>query len=628
MAAIPISPRPNMPRYRSGSLEQSRLEHERQLCKWRDQILTQGASELENYRDFQDAERLIDYISGNVWDANRPAYRSKFYDNQIADQRREALAALSDIRPTLDIGCKVPAYKHDGEIANGYVRHLWDSEDLDLKLVRWLDHALFGTGFMKHTAYAPGCFNFMACGLDHAFPILMEEDDVQSAAAFVYRAYKSLSYFIDAFGAEKCKGLEHESVAISRNLGSQQGQYTRPNSIPEYSWSAMSPAMKRRMAMRNGPTRQAAGTHTPFPILELIEIYSDDWTLNEFGKDVIVQHPDLPLEDHNYHYIVEPGRRLFPRKRLTVFAGDRVMYDGPSPFWHGQYPFTMLQLNPCVWSPGGISKYRDLIPLARSLSRIGAGVDECVVRALNGTFLTKRGAIPEAVWDAFQPGKPGQKIILNPIANPMTDFREMTSPALPPQVDMWMRFLVDSIKRRSGSVDIQGLSKKKQAPGGDTIAQMQEAQSGPFRLEGRYTEAALKRCGAQMISNIFQYTSCENRMEVLGGEGMSQQDFDWYSDSMVPAAAPREDHWKKFPMNIKQGSMHGNAKFITKQTALLLSREGKLSMEGLYEVLEFPLNVEIEKNRLAQEHQQGIGVAPPKGRTARTSRGQRNGSPI
>ena len=50
--------------------------------------------------------------------------------------------------------------------------------------------------------------------------------------------------------------------------------------------------------------------------------------------------------------------------------------------------------------------------------------------------------------------------------------------------------------------------------------------------------------------------------------------------------------------NIKQGSMHGNAKFITKQTALLLSREGKLSMEGLYEVLEFPLNVEIEKKRL------------------------------
>lgn len=600
------------------------------MIRWRDDIIRQGVSELESCRDFQDAERLIDYISGNVWEQNRPAYRSRFYDNLIADQRIEALASLSDIRPTLKIGCKVEAYKKDSEIANAYIGHLWSREDLDLKLVSWLDHALFGTGFLKHTAYSPGFFNFTAHGLDHVIPVLMEDGDLQTSAAVVYRAYKSVSYFIDLFGAEKCVGLERETVALSRNLGSGNEAYQRPDSIPEYTWSAMSPAMKRRMAMRNGPTRSQGGSYTPFPILELVEIYSDDWTMNDSPNDVLVKHPELPLDDHNYHYIVQPGRRLFPRKRLTVFAGDRVMYDGPAPFWHGLYPFTMLQLNPCVWSPGGISKYRDLIPLCRSINRIGAGVDEAVMRALNGTFLSKRGALPEAAWDAFQPGKPGQKILMNPIANPATDFREMTSPALPPQVDMWLRYLVDDIKRRSGSVDVQGLSKKKQAPGGDTIAQMQDAMSGRFRLEGRYVESAIKRCGYQVVSNIFQYTTLDHRMEVLGGDGVSMSDFDEYAGSMVPWSSPKEDYWKLFPLNIEQGSMHGNNKFVTKQTALLLSREGKISMEGLYEVLEFPLSVEKEIQRLAKEHQAGIGTPPQKGagRTPRTTRSARNGGAI
>ena len=285
-----------------------------------------------------------------------------------------------------------------------YVRHLWWRHNLDMELVTLVDHALFGTGFLKQVA-SPNNFLFSSHGPDTVIPVQCN-GKLQDSSAVCYRTYKSLAYFQNSFGPEKCIGLERQSMKLAQTLGTDR--YTRPDGIPEYSWNSLSPRFKRRVSMRNAPIQQQAGSYTPFPIIELMEIYYDDWSINEFDHPVWVHHPDLTADEHNYHYIVPPGCRLYPRKRLMVFAGDRIMYDGPSPFWHGLYPFTMLQLNPCVWSPGGISKYHDQIPLVRSINRVGAGIDESVMRALNGTWVAKRGAIPEKVWDAFMPGKPGR----------------------------------------------------------------------------------------------------------------------------------------------------------------------------------------------------------------------------
>lgn len=625
MAAYANAPRAAIER-KSGSLDFTD-GYAQKMVRWRDALMSQARLEMQSYIEIQEAERYIDLLSGSWWNPNRPLFRSQFYDNYLADQRREAIAALTDIRPNLDISCKVEAYKGQAKILSGYVRHLWDEEDLDLRVADWVDHALFGTGFVKQTATEPGDFTFTPHGLDQVHPVMMNGNDLQAAAAVIYRVPKILSYFQQKFGEWKCAGLERQSMSMARDLG--QERYQRPDSIPEYTWNSMSPTMRRRMAMRNGPTRQMGSANaSPFPVLELMEVYVDDSSVNEHGHDVLVKHPDLDVDEHNYHYIVPKGCRLYPRKRLAVFAGDRVMYDGPGPNWHGLYPFSMLQLNPCVWNPGGISKYRDLVPLVRSLNRIGAGVDESVMRALNGTWVTKRGAIPDAVWDAFLPGKPGQKVMLNPVANPATDFMEKQAPNLPSQVEMWMRYLVDTIKKRSGSLDIMGMARKKQVPGGDTIAQMQDSMSGPFRLEGRYVEAALRGAGKQMISNIFQYATLDQRMRVLGADGMTWEDFDYYAKSMVPSSAPKEDHWRLFPIKIAPGSTHGNQKSRLAQIAMVLAGQGKLSMRGLYRLLEMTESAEDNMKEIAEEHEAGIGVAPAKGKSPRMTRGQKNGSPV
>lgn len=601
--------------------------YDRVMVNWKDSLMRQARDELESYTEFHQTSTYIDLLEGRVWPKNRPVWKSDFYDNYLADQRRESLSSLSQVRPAIEIYSKVPAYKDQAKTAHGYTRYLWDEYSLDLKIVSWLDHALFGTGFMKivTTEDEPDrAWMFGPAGLDSVLPIQCN-DDIQDSAAVVYRGYKRLPYFISKFGADKCVDLEREAVQFTSRV--DRAGYQKPADIPQYRWDALSPQLQRRVAMRSGPGVPIPYDNKPFPIIEHLEIYTDDWSINETDHPVLVKHPDLHVEEHNYHYIVPPGHRLFPRKRLTVFAGNRVMYDGPSPFWHGEYPFIMLQLNPCVWAPGGISKYRDLVPLCRAINRIVAGVDDSVIQALNRSLIGKKGAVPEAVWDAFIPGKPNQKMLVNPVYQ-KGDVSWMDPPIVPPYVGEFLRYLVDDLKKRAGSIDIQGLARKKQVPGGDAIEQMRDTMSSPFQLEGRYLEVAMKKAGKQIVSNIFQFATLSSRLKVLGSDGMTYEDFDYNAGSMVPASAPREDHWRKFGVHIAPGSTHGSSKQQKRIEAFTLRQTGNLSMKGLYTLADVQYPYEQAIHELSEEHQAGIGVAPQKGRTPRQNRSQRQGNPV
>jgi hypothetical protein len=597
------------------------------MINWRDAVIQQGALEMQAYREAQLIERYIAYLDGQYWDANRPDYRSKYFDNYAADMRREALSSLSDIRPAMDISSQIDQYKQQASNAHKCIRHTWINNSLDLELVDWIDHALFGTGFWKIVCYEPGNFEISAHGLDQVIPVMMTGRNIQTAAAVVHQTYQNLTYFLGKYGRDKTRGLERYAVSLSSS--NRPEKYNRPSDIPEYTWNVMSPGMKRQKSMRGGPSREAGMAGSPFHTIENTEIYTDDWHFNETGHDVLVKHPDLDIDEHNYHYIVPNNCRLFPRKRLVNFGGDRVMYDGPSMFWHGRYPFSMLQLNPCVWSPGGISKYRDLIPLIQSVNRIGAGVNEAIVQAINATIVGRRGAVDPVSWERFVPGKPAQKLLLNPNGDPARDIKRMDPPVLPGYVAEFLRYCVDTIKKRSGSLDISGLAKKKQVPGGDTIANMTDAMSAPFRLEGRYTEEAIRQAAIQAVSDVFQFWTLDRRLKVLGPDGETYEDFQYMRKNMVPMSSPKEDHWRQFAVDFKPGSMHGNTLAQKKNEAVVLRRQGDLSRRGLYRQAQIAENVDQVEAELKQEAQAGIPMAGKQAKgSPRTTRGQRQGSPL
>ena len=603
------------------------------MTQWREDLLRQGAQELEAVKDLQNIDNIIRLIDGGYWEPGRAPWKSTYYDNILADQRRESLSALSDIKPTLSISSKVPDYEQQAKIAHMVLRHYWINDALDLKLVEWIDHALLCAGFWKIVGYT-GRIAITPCALGTVIPVQMKGNDLQSAAAVIYRSYESLMYFFRVFGRERSKGLEKYSVGLQAGMQGSN-QYNRPDSIPEYQWNSLSPAMKYRMwkarGAQNTPQRGYPGYSVePYPVIPLHEIYHEDIAQNDFGHPVLMKHPDLNVDEHNYHYIVEPGGWLFPRKRYTAFGGDDVMYDGPSPFWDGKYPFAMLALNPCVWAPFGISKYRDLIPLVQSANRIGAGVEETVMDAVNRNVVTRKGAIAPTDWDRFDPSRPKQKIMLNGTANPQTDFRYMDAKQLPVYVEMWLRNLDSRIKQKSGALDVSGLSRKKQVPGGDTITGMQDAMSGPYRLESRYVEQALCEAGILGVSRIFQFLTLDDRLRLLGPDGKTWEDYDYQASSMVPAHAPKEDWWRLFPVNVAQGSMHGSSQTKKQIIAMNLAKVNKISLKSLYEILEIGLDADQEIAQIKQEMSEMPQPAPAKshGRQERMTRSARTGGPF
>jgi len=632
MAAAQIfAPRAPIERQKSGTLDYTD-GYTRKMLAWRDDVVRQGAAELQAARDLQNIQTLIGLLDGTGWwESNRPEYRSSFFDNVLSDVRRESLASLSDVKPTIDIGCNVELYKHQAKIVHGIIKHSWVNDAQDLRLVDWIDHALFGTGFLKIVAYAPGVMRTVAKALGQVIPIQMEGGDFQSAQVVIDREYKSLAYFLEVFrlDAERVQKLSRYSVSLQSTLGSER--YDRPDNIPEYQWNSLSPTMKRRMYLNRvagKPQRGYPGTeNAAYPVLELQEIYHRDINTNEYGHPVLMKHPDLKVSEHNWHYIVPPKAMLFPRKRLTIFGGDELMFDGPNPFWDGNYPYAMLQLNPCVWSMGGISKYRDLVPLARSQNRIGAGVEETVIDAVNRNVVTRKGAIDPISWERFDPSKPKQKIMLNGTADPSRDWKYMDAKQLPPYVEMWLRYIDSAIKRRSGMLDIQGLARKKQAPGSDTVQSMQDAMSGPYRLESRYVEEAIRQAAILETSRVFQFWTVDQRLRILGPDGMSFEDFMYIASNMVPGMAPKEDWWQQFPINVAQGSMHGSTEVKKQVIAMNLYKAHGISLHGLYEILNIGLDAD-EQIALIKKEMEQLPQPAPKGRQERTSRSQRNGSPI
>jgi hypothetical protein len=592
-------------------------------------IRDEAAFTLKLSKEYDKVADYIGYLEGDGWwDKRRPRFLSTFYDNRLQNTRYNTLSLLTDIRPTIDVHSRVPEYQEQANVAQNIIRYEWYNQDLDLSLVNVVDAAmLFGNAFWKIGAAVPGFMKFTACGPDMVMPI-QPGMHIQDSTAVLFKTYKPVQYFKNIW-PENCANLEEESVEVESYQGTT---YARPPRVDEYTWGQMSPQMRSKVGLKVTSNRPPG---TPFSVIELNEIWVNDPSLNESTKDVLMKNPSVPLDSHNYWYWVKPGERLYPRKRLIVFAGERLMYDGPSPYWHGLFPFSMLRMNPVMWSFWGLSKYRDLIPLNKAANEIVAGTLDMCKRALNPQAVTKEGGVPKPAWENYFPNMPGGKLRLGPGSNPMSDVGYLKPPELPGFVfQLLSQYLGPEYERMSGQIDMNKLTGKKQVPGGDTIEQMRDSQNAATRLEGRHIEVFLRDAGQIAVPNIFQHYTASRRMKFLGANGLTWEDFDYSPGSMVPEGIPPESHIKNFSMDIMPGSLLGSGKDRNKQVAIGLYKEGGTSRKAMLRTLEIP-NEEIEKIEQELKAEVDAGIGPKglgggnkkEGGSVRMTRGQRNGNP-
>jgi hypothetical protein len=614
-------PRGPVARERSGSMDFTDRYKEK-MRDWREAIREEATQTLESYHEYSELATYIRYLLGEQWPKapERPKYRSRFVDNRHLQARIDTLSLLTDIRPTIDVFSKVKEYKEQADVIKNCILHEWSRLNMDIALVRVVDHALFSHGFWKVGALPPGQMIITPLGMDCVVPLYCDTD-IQESAAVQYKTQKALSYFRAIWG-DKANGLEKEASSLCTV---ESNQYNRPSNIPSVTWNALAPHMRRHIGM-NVKTPSRLPITSPLPVIDLEEYYVDDPEVNTSHGEVIVKDPDKSQDEHNYWYRVGRYERLFPRKRLVVFGGDRPMYDGPSVYWHGLYPFGQLVLDPIVWGPGGISKYRALKPVQDAINEIGAGTMDTIKKCLNQTVIGKQGSVVSKAWDRFYPDLPGQKLQTTPVSGP-NDIRYIDPPHLPAYVfQALIQYLLPAFDRHAGSLDPTSLGRKKQVPGGDAIEGLRDAMQAPFRLETRYVEAFLRDVGTQAVSNVIQFFTGKQRMRWFGKDGITAQDFDFDPNNLKPWSSPPHDHWKLFPFNVAQGSLHGASKERDKLLAFTLYRAGAISRRELLRRLEIGDIERIERE--LKEERSDPGLSPSGGgRTPRMSRGQRTGKP-
>ena len=623
MAALELVPRaPISMNDRTGTLDQPD-KYANSVKAWRAAAKEEAVATLKMNPEYEFIRDYMDMIEGRYWNKRRPSYRSKYFDNCLAEARSDTLCALTDIRPAPEIFSddQNPQYVRQAQIGKKIIEYEWSNLDLDIRLEAAVDHALLSVGYWKIGATMPGAMHIIPCGMDCVLPI-QPGVDLQDSTAVLYRVYKPMARVKSAYGITADKLDREVSSGFSNSLSSN---YPMMGYIPNYTFNPLEPT-SRYQPQGRGNIVMPRDTG-PFPSVEVEEYWIDDTTINESSGDILVKDPRLDTGQHNYWYRVPKGQRLFPRKRLLVMVGDTILYDGPSPFWHGLYPFAQLILSPAVWRPGGISLYRNLAPLQIAKNVLGAGMMDLTARAVEPQFAFVDGAVDDTSFRQFFQDMPGAKLRMNAGSTPGASARYLDPPQLPAYVGGFWDRVDRAFDKQSGAIDVTGMMAKKQMPGGDTIEQARDSAGTAFRLKSRHMEPFVRAAATQMLSCVFQYYSREQRMKILGPTGITIQDFDYDPGTMIPWTVPKEEHWKKFKIRVAAGSMHGGKRDRDKMLAVSLFQRNAISRRKLLEILEFP-----DIDEILQQIQEENPVVPPegvgKGSTPRLNRNVRTGNPF
>ncbi len=228
-----------------------------------------------------------------------------------------------------------------------------------------------------------------------------------------------------------------------------------------------------------------------------------------------------------------------PDGRLTIVAGEKVLFDGPLPYVNGEdgsrdYPFVKQCSMPVAGSFFGKSIVERLIPVQRAYNAVKNRKHEFLNRISMGMLAVEEGSVDtdELAEDGLIPGK---VIVYRRGGTPP---EMLTLGNLPPEFTTEEKRLEEEFFRISGTNDINqsagAVASVTSATGLQLIIEQDDA-----RLNVCYDQikAALKHVGRLLLRLYRQFASSVRLMRYAGGDGqltvLSFKGSDITSDDVV-----------------------------------------------------------------------------------------------
>jgi hypothetical protein len=571
---------------------------EREVVDWSDSIMLEHEADAAQNPTLKLIPRIIQYLQGTQWPMRSTAYgSSRPVSNKMFRQYWELVSLLTDGKPEsrIKIYDAPDSYSELQSQLQEFLKIFAATPDYSDALqdvigfgllakgigkIQWNGRLRGGMGDVELKAINP--MNLFTLGGDGSIDQaeLVTEREIVSVAS-LRRQY---GHLVD--------GIEPDAF-----ISGMSGQTMKPGQYTSAEWGKISPQMRKIL----GKKGMQAGGENHFPMVTKRKHWLLDPATNETGSTIRIGD-----EDANWSYLVKPGQMLYPRGRLIVVAGGKVMDDTCNPYYHSRPPYIEFTPLRGPWSPEGMSLMAQLLSPQDIINRIMAGLLETIKASLLPTLLAPRNSMGQSDLENMSTTISGGKFVYNQNAGAPPIWRP--APEIPSLALNFLQIEMREMDQTSGAAAIDAAAQKQQVPSKDTMEMIQNSRSSIVRVMGRAFERFLNRGGALTISNMLQFYSVGHRVAILGERGITPMDFTPVYGSLMSEGMAPEEFIKKFEYSVRPGSALDFEKDTKVQMAMLLRQNGDLSRNFLFRALDANIDLDQNLRELAAEAMQKIAI--------------------
>jgi hypothetical protein len=518
------------------------LEHE--TLNWCLNAVQEGDAWLQAQRPIGDWEKVLSMLGPSDDSTITPGLSKTGY-NLVERNARDIVASLSNFRhdgefkPQFDKSKYAQAHeltKLDG--------HWYRETDAYGRHRENLQHAVaFGTGYLmqdydKDFWGDHGDISLRAVAPQNVtFVQLPNDSDIQKAYAVIVR----------------------EEMPI--NLARSQYFAFADRFVPDRdtpSWLAKG-LRKVQKFFGGSPALATAGTSGrkntgSFPSVDIFKMYVRDNSINEgpgprkmgvrgtnWSYTVPALGDELPtgvINPATGQSWTRPAEyedcKLFPLRRYVIFSRTAVIYDGSSPWWHGDVPITRTRFNDWAWEALGKSLLGDVKTMQDGIIAIMRLIEDACAARLDPAMLYNENSVSEGFAKAFSPRLAGVRAAVNLDAGDVVKFPvPVEHYDVPLFIPQHMKDQENRINHQMATPDLVAVAKAKQIPSSDSLEKLME-MAGPLVQDMiRQLEMPLRQLGNWRKAYYFQFYTYSRMIQITGPDELLE-DYEYTPDKLVP----------------------------------------------------------------------------------------------
>jgi len=575
-----------------------------------------GLEQLKKESAYRDMQKSIDYINGGQAMPRSKAL-SSIYDNKLRKIVLEIVSALTDVRPVWQYETNNAQYAQQAAILSKLARSWWRNSAATRSLQQILTYACVGGSGYGYLQWDADKDDFILYAVDPRDVIPLDPipgGTVQDWAGAVIRKKMSVDDF-----CVKWPTKAHTVRQATTNSWFPVGEKT--------SGTVTAQGQVRGVfdIIRNGLTLSSSVS-----TVDVMTVFVKDHSVNTGSTPVVIGpsgapwsytvfplgsvHPERGAEGES---VTSEEARLYPNGRMIICTGSDILEDHPNPYWHGKTPLIQLTLDQMPWSILGSAVISDLLPLQDALNESLRGWDDAIGQWIRRPVIGDRAALGRTNLEEVDTRRGGLRLMANTqIGQPLSI---LDGPTLPQSYLAFPEFLLRELEENSGVRGLRELSQLKQMPSADTIEQYKEALSPLLKHRSLNIETALAELAEMLKSGFFQYYSAPRRMQILGNDGITLEDFDFAPGSLVPFGNGHimdrlKKHHKNFRFSVAPHSFLSLSHTMQKLTMMQLFQRQGIDIYTLWKSMDISdigePPAESVQGRMIWARQQGLQPGP------------------